>query len=205
MDTEPRILCPLGSTGMPCFRCEGMPRRTPPADRPPVSVELIARRIYRIRHEKVILDSDLAELYLVPTKHLNQAVKRNLARFPGDFMFQLSKEELENWKSQFVTSNPAAKMGLRKAPYAFTEHGVAMLSSVLNSERAIQMNIFIIRAFVRIRELLATNKELAARVEKLEAGQKEHGSIISILAEEIEEMKRLPDPPKRRIGFKTGV
>ena len=182
-----------------------MPRRTPPADRPPVSVELIARRIYRIRHEKVILDSDLAELYLVPTKHLNQAVKRNLARFPGDFMFQLSKEELENWKSQFVTSNPAAKMGLRKAPYAFTEHGVAMLSSVLNSERAIQMNIFIIRAFVRIRELLATNKELAARVEKLEAGQKEHGSIISILAEEIEEMKRLPDPPKRRIGFKTGV
>jgi hypothetical protein len=91
----------------------------------------------------------------------------------------------------------------RAAPYAFTEHGVAMLSSVLNSQRAIQMNILIIRAFVRIRELLATNKELAARVEKLEAGQEEHGSIIGILAEEIVEMKRLSDPPKRRIGYKT--
>jgi hypothetical protein len=183
-----------------------MPRQTPPpADTPPISVELIAHRIYRIREEKVMLDSDLAELYQVPTKRLNEAVKRNLGRFPSDFLFQLSKEELENWRSQFATSNPGVKMGLRRPPYAFTEHGVAMLSSVLNSERAIQMNILIIRAFVRIRELLATNKELAARVEKLETGQREHGSIIGSLAEEIDEMKRLPDLPKRRIGFKTGV
>lgn len=181
-----------------------MPKQKPSAaDQLVIPVELIARRIYRIRGEKVMLDSDLAELYQVPTKRLNEAVKRNLDRFPGDFMFQLSNEELENWRSQFATSNPAAKMGLRRPPYAFTEHGVAMLSSVLNSKRAVQMNILIIRAFVQIRELLATNKDLAARVEKLEAGQKEHASIIGILAEEIDELKLLPEPPKRRIGYKT--
>jgi hypothetical protein len=118
-------------------------------------------------------------------------------------MFRLSKEKLENWRSHFVTSNPGAQMGLRRPPYAFTEHGVAMLSSVLTSHRAVQMNILIIRAFVRIRELFATNKDLAARVEKLEAAQKEHASIIGILAEEIDELKRLPDTPKRRIGYKT--
>jgi hypothetical protein len=181
-----------------------MPKQRPPAaNQLPIPVELIARRIYRIRGEKVMLDSDLAELYRVPTKALNQAVRRNLDRFPADFMFRLSKEELENWRSHFVTSNPGAQMGLRRPPHAFTEHGVAMLSSVLTSHRAVQMNILIIRAFVRIRELLATNKDLAARVEKLEAAQKEHASIIGILAEEIDELKRLPDAPKRRIGYKT--
>jgi hypothetical protein len=173
------------------------------ANQLPIPVELIARRIYRIRGQKVMLDSDLAELYQVPTKRLNEAVKRNLDRFPSDFMFQLSKAELENWRSQFATSNPAARMGLRRPPYAFTEHGVAMLSSVLNSDRAVQMNILIIRAFVQIRELLATNKDLAARVDKLEAGQKDHASIIGILAEEIDELRLLPEPPKRRIGYKT--
>jgi hypothetical protein len=182
--------------------CEGMPRRTPPADTPPVSVELIARRIYRIRWERVILSPDLAEIYQVEPRALVQAVKRNIERFPDDFMFQLSREEYADLKSQTVISSWG---GVRRAtPYAFTEHGVAMLSSVLNSARAIQMNILIVRAFVRIRELLATNKELAERVEKLEAGQEDHASIIGSLAEEIEEMKRLPDPPKRRIGFKTG-
>src|SRR5882724_8687991 len=142
-----------------------------------------------------MLDSDLAELYQVETRALNQAVRRNLDGFPEDFMFQLTQQELENWRSQIVISNPTATMGLRRPPYAFTEHGVAMLSSVLNSVRAVQMNILIIRAFVQLRELLATHKDLAARVEKLEAGQKKHASIISLLAEEIDELKILPDPP----------
>jgi hypothetical protein len=102
-----------------------------------------------IRGQKVMLDSDLAEIYQVPTKRLNEAVKRNLARFPEDFMFQLSHEEFENWRSQVVTSNPGAKMGMRRPPYAFTEHGAAMLSAVLNSERAVQMSILIVRAFVK--------------------------------------------------------
>lgn len=181
-----------------------MPTKKTPAtvaDQLPVPVELIVRRIYAIRGQKVMLDFDLAGLYQTPTKRLNEAVKRNLDRFPSDFMFQLSKQELENWRSQIATSNSSAKMGLRRPPYAFTELGVAMLSSVLNSKRAVQMNILIMRAFVQIRELLASNKELALRVEKLEAGQKDHASIIGILAEEIDQLKLIPEPPKRRIGF----
>jgi hypothetical protein len=149
-----------------------------------------------------MLDTDLAERYQVETRTLIQAVKRNRYRFPDDFMFQLTKEEANSLRSQFVISN-TGRGGRRYLPYAFTEHGVAMLSSVLNSKRAVQMNILIIRAFVQIRELLATNKDLAVRVEKLETGQKEHGSIIGILAEEIDGLKLLPEPPKRRIGFRT--
>jgi len=120
--------------------------------------QTIERRIYLIRDQKVMLDSDLAGLYQVPTKALNQAVKRNLTRFPADFMFQLTTRELENWRSQIVTTNPAAKMALRRPPYAFTEHGVAMLSSVLNSERAVQVNIVIMRAFIKLREMLAPTR-----------------------------------------------
>jgi ORF6N domain len=118
-----------------------------------------------------MLDADLAALYQVPTKALNQAFRRNLERFPEDFAFQLSKNDLENWRSQIVTSNSSAKMGLRRPPYAFTQEGIAMLSSVLRSERAVQMNIAIMRAFVRMRELMATHKDIAARVERLERGQ----------------------------------
>lgn len=117
-------------------------------------------------------------------------------------MFQFTKEELENWRSQIVTSNPTAKMGLRRPPYAFTEHGVAMLSSVLTSDRAVQMNIVIIRAFLKLREMLATNKDLAARVGKLEANQNQHASVINILADEIDALKQLPpEPPRNPIGF----
>jgi hypothetical protein len=123
-----------------------MAKKTPAAVQV-IPVEFIERRIYLIRAHKVMLDSDLAELYQVPTRVLNQAVRRNLDRFPADFMFQLNGEELENWRSQIVTSNPGAKMGLRRPPYAFTEHGVAMLSSVLKSKRAVGLNILIIRAF----------------------------------------------------------
>lgn len=175
------------------------------ADQAPVAIELIARRIYSIRGKKVMLDSDLADLYRVPTKALNQAVKRNQERFPADFMFQLSKEELKEWKSQIVTSNSGARMGLRKAPYAFTELGVAMLSSVLRSQHAVQMNILIMRVFVQIRELLATNRNLADRIEKLEAVQNEHASVIGILADEIDELRRLPEPSKRPIGFQPSM
>src|ERR1039457_488991 len=166
---------------------------------PPVPVELVERRIYLIRAQKVMLDADLAELYQVPTKRLNEAVKRNLDRFPEDFMFQLNKEEFENWRPQIATSNPAAKMGLRRPPYAFTELGVAMLSSVLHSQRAIQMNIIIMRAFVRMRELLSSHKALAERIEKIEQAQKQHGSVLVAVVQDIQKLKS--PPQTRAIGF----
>ena len=175
------------------------------ADRLPVPVEMIQRRIYLFRGQKVMLDFDLADLYQVTTGALNQAVKRNRDRFPEDFMFQLAADELENWRSQFVISNPAAKMSLRRAPYAFTQEGVAMLATVLKSNRAVQVSIQIVRAFVKLRELLATHKELAARIEKIESTQKRQGSIIDILAQEILRLKKPPkesEPPKQRFGFR---
>jgi hypothetical protein len=165
-----------------------------------VPAGLIDRRIYQIRGRRVMLDSDLADLYRVPTKAFNQAVQRNLDRFPEDFMFQITPEESEILRSQSVTSSWG---GRRYLPLAFTEHGVAMLSSVLRSKRAVQMNILIVRAFIRMRDMLATHKALATRIQKLEAAQQRHTSVINVLAEEIEEMKRLPEPPKRRIGFKA--
>jgi len=127
--------------------------------------ERIEQSILLIRGHKVMLDRDLAELYGVETRVLVQAVKRHSRRFPGDFMFQLTKEEFRDWRSQFVMSNPSTKMGLRRAPYAFTEQGVAMLSSVLNSHQAIDVNVEIMRAFVRLREILASHKDLARRGE----------------------------------------
>jgi hypothetical protein len=166
--------------------------------------------IHLIRGEKVILDSDLAALYEVPTRALNQAVRRNLERFPEDFAFQLSKSELEIWRSQIVTSNPSAKMGLRRPPYAFTQEGVAMLSAVLHSHRAVQMSIFIMRAFIRLREMIAHNKDIAARVEKLERGHGHTSSVIEVLvddidrlAREVKGLKALPPVTKRKIGFFT--
>jgi ORF6N domain. len=161
-----------------------------------------------------MIDADIAELYQVPTKRLNEAVKRNIERFPEDFMFQLDNGELANWKSQIATSNPGAKMGLRKPPFAFTELGVAMLSSVLRSARAVQMNILIMRAFVKLRELLATHKDLALKIEMLEATQKDHAALFSVVIDDIQslasnvskEFKRLKSPRRRKasIGFLTG-
>ena len=133
-----------------------------------IPLQSVANRIRIIRGHRVMLDSDLAELYGVLTKALNQAVKRNIERFPADFMFQLTVEEFEQWRSQIVTSNPGARMGLRRPPYVFTEHGALQLASVLKSERAVDMSLLVVRAFVRLRELLATNKELAAQFKKLE-------------------------------------
>lgn len=148
-----------------------------------------------------MLDADLAEVYQVLTKNLNLAVRRNLNRFPEDFMFQLSKEETDSLRFQIATSN-VGRGGRRYLPYAFTEHGVAMLSSVLNSDRAVQMSILIIRAFVKLRELLATHKELARKVEQLAASQKEHGIILAAVIKEIKQLKTpAPMTPKRHIGF----
>jgi hypothetical protein len=187
-----------------------MPEKTSPAEHLPVPVELVARRIYVIRGQRVMLDSDLAELYQVPTFRLNEAVKRNSQRFPEDFMFQLSVEESRSLKSQIAMSK-SGRGGRRTMPYAFTEHGVAMLSSVLNSERAVQMNILIIRAFVKLRELLATNKALAQRIEQLTATVKDHAALFNIVIKDIErldqkftqEIRRLQNPRRRkpRIGF----
>jgi len=129
--------------------------------------ETIEGKILLIRGKKVILDRDLAVLYEVQTKVLKQAVRRNAKRFPDDFMFELTTKEFENWRSQFVTSK-SDKMGLRYKPMAFTEQGVAMLSSVLNSERAIQVNIQIIRTFTKLREMLATHKDLQKKIVAME-------------------------------------
>ena len=165
-----------------------------------IPVEFIERKIYLIRGCKVILDSDLAELYQVPTKRLNEAVRRNLGRFPADFMFQLSAEELENLRSQFATSS-SGHGGRRHAPYAFTEHGVAMLSSVLTSERAVALNILIIRAFVRLRDYLATHKDLARKLD-VEHTQQEHGVHIEQIYGYIQRLlEPVPESSKRRIGF----
>ncbi len=163
----------------------------------------IERRIYVIRAQKVMLDSDLAELYKVPTYRLNEAVKRNRERFPRDFMFQLSQKEAECLTSQIAMSN-AGRGGRRTLPYVFTEHGVAMLSSVLNSDRAVQVNIAVMRAFVRLRQMIATHKELAHKIDELERKFAEHDSQLQTVFQAIRE---LVDPPlvpaKRRIGFST--
>lgn len=160
-----------------------------------IPVERIAAQIYVIRGQSVMLDADLAELYGVETRVLVQAVKRNEDRFPEDFMFRLSKEELENWRSQIVISNPTAKMGLRRQPYAFTEHGVAMLASVLRSKRAVDVNIAIVRTFIRLRQMIAGNEELARKVAQ-------HDQEIGILFEHIQHLLEPPKPSKKRqIGF----
>jgi hypothetical protein len=157
-----------------------------------------------------MLDRDLATLYGVETRVLIQAIIRNAIRFPEDFMFQLTKTEFHNWRSQIVMSNQGVKMGLRRPPYAFTEHGVAMLSTVLRSRRAVQMSISIIRAFVRMRELIASHKDLATRVEKLERQHERTDSVIEVLVEDIDRLGRkienikVPSPySKRRIGYIT--
>lgn len=165
-------------------------------------VETVAGRIQVIRAQRVMLDMDLAALYGVETRVLVQAVTRNLERFPADFMFQLSLQEFENWRSQIVMSNPGAKMGLRRPPYAFTEHGALQLASVLNSPRAAEMSIVVVRAFVQLRELLATHKDLAAKFQKLERRLDVSDEAIAELYAMIRRlMQTPPDPPKRRIGF----
>jgi hypothetical protein len=159
--------------------------------------ERIERSILLIRGHKVLLDADLAELYGVETRSLLQAVSRNQKRFPKDFMFQMSKEEYELLRSQIVISKKG-RGGRRYLPYVFTEQGVAMLSSVLRSERAVQVNIEIMRAFVRLRELVATHKDLAR---KLEALEKRYDAQFKVVFDAIRELMAPPTPKKRKIGF----
>jgi len=147
-----------------------------------------------------MLDADLAEIYQVLTKNLNRAVRRNANRFPPDFMFRLTEEEVGSLRFQIGTSK-AGRGGRRYLPYAFTEHGVAMLSSVLSSKRAVQMNIVIIRAFIKLREILASNRDLARRLDQVEIRLGQHGSAITVVVEEIKKLKQPPTTPKRRIGF----
>ena len=163
----------------------------------PIVSEQVERNILLIRGHRVMLDTDLAKLYRVPTKAINQAVKRNTNRFPVDFMFQLTSEETTALRSQFVTSKNRG--GRQYRPYAFTEQGVAMLSSVLHSERAIQVNIAIMRAFVQLREMIGSNKRLARRLTELE---KKYDSQFRIVFEAIRELMTEPESKAKRIGFK---
>jgi len=161
--------------------------------------EIINSKILIIRGKKVMLDRDLAGLYGVDTRALNQAVRRNRNRFPEDFMFQLTKEEMDNWKSQIVISNKD-KMGLRKRPYAFTKNGVAMLSSVLNSERAISVNIQIMRTFTKLREMLVTHKELKQKIEEME---KKYDAQFKIVFDAIRQIMTTPEAKEKKIGFRV--
>jgi hypothetical protein len=159
----------------------------------------IENKIYLIRGERVMLDDDLAELYGVSTKALNQSVVRNLERFPNDFMFQLSADEFALLRSQSVTSKPSGRGGRRYLPRAFTEQGIAMLSTVLNSHQAIQVNILIIRTFVRFRSMLSSNRELTHRLDMLEA---KYDRKFKIIFEAIRKlMSNHTIPPKRIIGL----
>ena len=163
-----------------------------------IPIERIARAILVIRREKVMLDSDLAALYGVTTGNLNKAVKRNAERFPTDFMFQLDAEEVANLKFQFGISSWG---GRRRLPYAFAEQGVAMLSSVLNSERAVKVNIAIMRAFVKLRQTLESNREFAEKFSELERRVGVHDDEIAAILEAIRQLMAPPEKPRREIGF----
>jgi hypothetical protein len=165
--------------------------------------EVVLSKIYMIRDQKVMLDSDLAELYGVETGRLNEQVKRNLYRFPEDFMFQLSNEEWESLISQIAISNKG-RGGRRKLPYAFTEHGVLMLSSVLNSKQAIHVNIHIMRVYTRLRELLLAHKDVFIRMEQFEKQMIKQDQKIELLFTYLNKFMDKVDGPKEQIGFKVG-
>ncbi|OGL63631.1 MAG: DNA-binding protein [Candidatus Tectomicrobia bacterium RIFCSPLOWO2_02_FULL_70_19] len=160
-------------------------------------IERIERAILLVRGEKVLLDADLAALYGVDTRSLVQAVKRNLGRFPADFMFQLTSEEFDNLRSQFVISSWG---GRRSSPYAFTEQGVSMLSSVLKSRRAVQVNVEIMRTFVRLRQMLASHADLARKLDTLE---KRYDAQFKAVFDAIRQLMAPPEPKRKRIGFRT--
>jgi ORF6N domain. len=164
-----------------------------------IPIERIAQRIRHLRGEKVLFDSDLAQLYGVTTGNLNKAVNRNRHRFPSDFMFQLTAEEAKRLIFQFGISK--RRGGRRHMPYAFTEQGVAMLSSVLNSERAVKVNIAIMRAFVNMRRMLETNRELARKFSELERRVGKHDEEIAAIIEAIRQLMAPAEKPRREIGF----
>src|SRR6266571_317888 len=164
-----------------------------------IPVEIIEQKILLIQGHKVMLDSDLAELYGVEAKRLNEQVKRNIARFPSDFMFQLTEDDYLALRSQIATLKPGRGGHRKYLPYAFTEQGVAMLSSVLNSERAIEVNILIMRSFVKLREMISTHKDLAKKLESLE---KKYDSQFKMVFDAIRQLMAPPETKKKRaIGF----
>ena len=163
-----------------------------------ISAEILSR-ILKIRGQKVILDRDLAELYGVETKVFNQAVKRNLKRFPVEFMFQVNNQELATLRSQFVTTN---RGGSRYHPYVFTEHGALMAATILNSDKAIETSVFIVKAFVRMREILAGDKDFSAKFNKLEHRMDKTDKNVEVIFTTIRQLKASPEPPsKKKIGF----
>lgn len=164
-----------------------------------IPIETVLSKILLIRNQKVMLDSDLAKLYNVTTKRLNEQVKRNNKRFPADFIFQLTKDESASLRSQIATSK--GKGGRRYLPIAFTELGVAMLSSVLNSDRAIEINIIIMRAFVKLREIISTSQKVEEKLKEIEARLDEHDDQILNIMEAINQMLAPPEKPKTKIGF----
>lgn len=165
-----------------------------------IPVEIIERQIYLIRSQKVMLDSDLAKLYGVPIKRLNEQVRRNLKRFPVDFMFQLTKEESDSLRSQIASLKIGRGEHRKYLPYAFTENGVAMLSSVLNSERAIDVNIQIMRTFTKLREMLLTHKDLQKKIEELE---RKYDAQFKVVFDAIRQLMAPPELKKRKIDFEV--
>ena len=165
-----------------------------------IPVELIENKIYLIRKQKVMLDSELAELYGVSTKRLNEQVRRNIERFPEDFMFVLTKEEADSLRSQFATLKKGRGQHSKYLPYAFTEHDAIMAATILNSPRAIEMSIFVVRAFVKLREMIISHKDLKQKIEEME---KKYDSQFKIVFNAIKELMTTPEKPTRKIGFKT--
>ena len=163
--------------------------------------EIIMNKIYVIRGQRVMIDRDLAELYEVETKRLKEAVRRNASRFPKDFMFEMNKKEFENWRTQIATSKED-KQGLRYAPFCFTEQGVTMLSCILNSERAIEVNIQIIRIFTKMKEMLLTHKDILFQLYKIEKKLTAHDEDIQLIFEYLKKLLNPPQEPRQRIGFK---
>ena len=168
-----------------------------------VPLEHVVSRIFLVRGQKVMLDADLADLYGVTTKRLNEQIKRNIDRFPSDFMFQLNAREHDSLRSQFATSKETlGRGGRRYLPYVFTEHGAIMAASVLDSERAVQVSIYVVRAFVQLREMLSSNKALARKLNELERKLTTHDRAITELIEAIRHLMTPPEPKKKRpIGF----
>ena len=174
-----------------------------------VTDEVIMKKIYNIRGQKVMIDRDLAQLYGVETKQLKRQVRRNIDRFPEDFMFAMTKKEFENWRSQFGTSNFADKIGLRYPPFCFTEQGVSMLSGVLNTPTAIEVHIRIIRVFSKMKELLMTHKDILLKLEQIEkkmlkqdGKMKKYENDIRMIFEVLKELLNPPQKPRKKIGFR---
>jgi hypothetical protein len=163
--------------------------------------EVIISKIYMVRGQKVMIDRDLAELYGVETKRLKEAVRRNIERFPDDFMFEMNKNEFESWRSEKVSSS-GDKQGLRYAPFCFTEQGVTMLSCILNSSTAIAVNIRVIRIFTKLREVILTNKDILLKLEKIERKIDQHDDDIKLIFDYMKELLNPDQKPMRKIGFR---